>query len=82
MLNQIQKEIIKSAYRSRAVSLDQIIHLLGGSEADVQQLMEAGLLIQADDPALVYYFLTKKGVSRSKELLRMKEKRQKEVEDM
>ena len=77
MLNLIQKEIIKSAYRGRAVSLDQITNLLGGSAEDVKQLIEAGYLFQADDPNLVYYFLTKKGVFISKDLLRMTKKREK-----
>ena len=77
MLNLIQKEIIKSAYRGRAVSLDQITNLLGGSEEDVKQLVEAGYLFQANDPRFAYYFLTTKGVNCSKELFRMREKRQK-----
>ena len=74
-MNVIEKEIIKSIYQYRSITIDQIKTYLGGSEEVVEQLISSGYIIENRHEELIYYFLTAKGVHKAKELFRLKEQR-------
>lgn len=74
-MNVIEKEIIKSIYQYRSITLDQIKTYLGGSEEVVEQLISSGYIIENRHEELIYYFLTAKGVHQAKDILRLKKKK-------
>lgn len=77
-MTEIQKEILLTIYHYRTVSHKQIIQRLGGTEEEVELLINQRLIDPQTHETLVYYFLTTKGVNQVKDWLRLKQRKHKD----